>query len=391
MSKLRSLCCAALALSICLPVLCVGASAEDDTVSRVDNIVVSSSDGIEYGSSGSDYAVFYGPVNTTDADSSGGGRFIGTYTVTDPVTGAYIDIEGRRSILVEYSLNSSYPDAESVDIWGTFDGTLKVNVQGVGTYFNVLPVSCNLYVNGSLLDGIYEYGESFQISQLVGEGEIIHTVAIEYDYNDVFDLAATGGASAVRRLYFQPGQLEFNEVLSQTGLFNGLFEWLRNILSGITSGFSNVVSAITSLPERIGEAIKNLFVPTDAQMDELKTNFNGLLESKLGFVYQSISLVDGVFVELFDAVDDPDYDATFTIPAFPAFEVDGDEVSLWDESISVDIGENEVVQVVQTLATPFVIGVMIWGFVHSMHDAFYAFVGGQSLFDWVRNRKRVRE
>lgn len=380
-----------LALFICCPALCVGASAEDDTITRVDSVVVSSPEGVEYGSSGSDYATFHGPVNTTDADGSGQGRFLGTYTVSEPVTGAYIDMEGERTILVEYEINAEYPDAESVDIWGTYDGLIRVNVQGVGTYFNVLPDKCSLYVNGDLAKPSAQSGESFQVGKLVGEGEVIHSIAIKYTYTDVFDLAATGGSSAVRRLYFQPGQLEFNEVLSQTGLFNGLFEWLRNILSGITSGFSNVVSAITSLPERIGEAIKNLFVPTDAQMDELKTNFNGLLESKLGFVYQSISLVDGVFVELFDAVDNPDYNAAFTIPAFPAFEVDGDEVSLWDESISVDIGENEVVQVVQTLATPFVVGVMIWGFVHSMHDAFYAFVGGQSLFDWVRNRKRVRE
>ena len=48
-------------------------------------------------------------------------------------------------------------------------------------------------------------------------------------------------------------------------------------------------------------------------------------------------------------------------------------------------------QTVQQVASPFVVAVMVWGFVHSMEDAFLAFVGGQSLADWVRNRKEDKE
>lgn len=165
----------------------------------------------------------------------------------------------------------------------------------------------------------------------------------------------------------------------------------NSLLGNISSTVNNVLSSITQLPSKIADAIKGLFVPTDAQMEELKGSFNTLLSEKLGFVYQAGSLVDGVFDAVFDAVDNPNSDVTFTVPAFPSFDVDGSEVSLWEQPIVVDIADNQVVQTVQQVASPFVVAVMVWGFVHSMEDAFLAFVGGKSLADWVRNRKEDTE
>ena len=176
----------------------------------------------------------------------------------------------------------------------------------------------------------------------------------------------------------------------QEDIVSGINEG-NGLLSGILSGINDLWDSISSLPGKIADAIKGLFVPTDAQMNELKASFNSLLSEKLGFVYQAGSLVDGVFDAVFDAVDNPDSDVSFTVPAFPSFDVDGTEVSLWDEPVIVDISSNQVVQTVQQVASPFVVAVMVWGFVHSMEDAFLAFVGGQSLADWVRNRKEDKE
>lgn len=161
----------------------------------------------------------------------------------------------------------------------------------------------------------------------------------------------------------------------------------NNLLGNLGSTVSNILSTIGELPGKIADAIKGLFVPSDAQMNELKGSFNALLSEKLGFVYQAGSLVDGVLDAVFDAVDNPGSDVSFTVPAFPSFDVAGTDVSLWEAPIVVDIADNEVVQTVHQVASPFVVAVMIWGFVHSMEDAFLAFVGGQSLADWVRNRK----
>lgn len=165
----------------------------------------------------------------------------------------------------------------------------------------------------------------------------------------------------------------------------------NSLLGGISSVITNIWNTVSSLPSKIAEAIKGLFVPTDDQMNELKASFNTLLSEKMGFVYQAVSLVDGVFDAVFDAVDNPNSDVSFTVPAFPSFDVGGTEVSLWEEPVVVDIADNQVVQTVQQVASPFVVAVMVWGFVHSMEDAFLAFVGGKSLADWVRNRKEDAE
>lgn len=183
------------------------------------------------------------------------------------------------------------------------------------------------------------------------------------------------------RVYKGDASVQYQEdVVSGINEGNGL-------LSGILGGISDLWDAVSSLPGKIADAIKGLFVPTDAQMNELKASFNSLLSEKLGFVYQAVSLVDGVFDAVFDAVDNPNSDVSFTVPAFPSFDVGGTEVSLWDDPVVVDIADNEFVQTVQQVASPFVVAVMVWGFVHSMEDAFLAFVGGKSLADWVRNRK----
>lgn len=187
--------------------------------------------------------------------------------------------------------------------------------------------------------------------------------------------------SSTLRAYKGDASAQYQEdVVSGINEGNGL-------LSGILGGISDLWDAVSSLPNKIADAIKGLFVPTDAQMNELKSSFNSLLSEKLGFVYQAVSLVDGVFNAVFDAVDNPNSDVSFTVPAFPSFNVDGTEVSLWEDPVVVDIADNQVVQTVQQVASPFVVAVMVWGFVHSMEDAFLAFVGGKSLADWVRNRK----
>lgn len=190
------------------------------------------------------------------------------------------------------------------------------------------------------------------------------------------------------RLLTADGEAEYQDgVLSGINEGNQLQAQTNGLLEMVISGVEEIFTTITELPGKIADAIKGLFVPTDAQMEELKGSFNNLLSEKLGFVYQAGSLVDGVFDAVFDAVDNPNSDVSFTVPAFPAFDVAGTEVSLWEDPVVVDIADNEVVQTVQQVASPFVVAVMIWGFVHSMEDAFLAFVGGKSLSDWVRNRK----
>ena len=397
--------------STCCLVLSGGASATDYQFDSVANETISSfalrSDGVSLMSVASSYTVSsnkpisYGISGGQSMDWSSGVQKIqgshvdlSSYTFPGEPTGSvYFKIPAGTYIDVTYDVSGAFPDTEKIDFWGTFNGKL-VSWSDSGD-LHVKPTSCKLLVDGVVV-ATYTQGTSFKYSATLDVGDSVSSFTIRYLYAEHFDLGAyeVGKRVNFRSLILYPGKVETNAAMSQQGFFSSLFSWLGNIrdgisnvVSSISTGFSNLLNAVTSLPSKIADAIKGLFVPSDSQMDELKASFNNVLSEKMGFVYQAGSLVDGVFDAVFDAVDNPNSDVSFTVPAFPSFNVAGTDVSLWDDPVVVDIADNEVVQTVQQVASPFVVAVMIWGFVHSMEDAFLAFVGGKSLADWVRNRK----
>lgn len=73
------------------------------------------------------------------------------------------------------------------------------------------------------------------------------------------------------------------------GAISGLMQILQAIyeaVTGIPDLISSVISAIQALPGLIADAIKNLFVPSEQDIQELKANYETMLEQKLGFVWQ---------------------------------------------------------------------------------------------------------
>lgn len=310
----------------------------------------------------------------------------GTWTYASPGW-----TEGIKRVSGLFTASLGY--ASRGDNWAQADYTLSV-----------VPVSwtCEVTTNAKTYKRSGN-GNRATIDITFDEIEQVRGISFKFEYPSIstvkFDSWTNAHAaflwslcSTSVRLTTADGQAEYQDgVISGINEGNQLQAQTNGLLEMVISGLEGIFTTITELPSKIADAIKGLFVPTDAQMEELKGSFNALLSEKLGFVYQAGSLVDGVFDAVFDAVDNPNSDVSFTVPAFPSFDVDGTAVSLWEKPINVDISENEVVQTVQQVASPFVVAVMIWGFVHSMEDAFLAFIGGQSLADWVRNRKGEHE
>lgn len=317
----------------------------------------------------------------------------GIYSLPESTSGTYLMFDAMTEDIV-YPVSLSYPDTESIDFYGTAYTRISCTLSNTSEgELKAYPTTMDILINGSVVTS-FDYGVSVDYTYTLTKGQSVSSVGYRFHYDDYFNLGATQASSQYRILQVSLGSIKTQDNNSTSGWFNALFSWLANIrdgisnvLSAISSGFSNVVNSIVALPAKIADAIKGLFVPSDSQMDDLKASFNTLLSDKLGFVYQSVSLIDGVLDAVFDAVDNPNSNVSFSVPAFPSFDVGGTAVSLWDEPVIVDISSNEVVQTVHQVASPFVIAVMIWGFIHSMEDAFLSFVGGQSLADWVRHRK----
>lgn len=361
------------------------------TSSSSSDVSIVTSDPILYGVSGSQSFLFAAGTHSF-AYQSNGQYYVSRTTLSSATTGLYYKWDSGLTVEFIIPISASYPDVESVDIYGTLNCAVMVGGASVGSMFT-RPNSVSLIVGDTVLATGLTGTSALDYSYTLGKGETVNSITVRCFYDAGFDLMATSGSSTDRYLKLQCGPVDDSSVTSTSGWFTQLFAWLSDIrdgissvASGISSGFSNVVNSITALPGKIADAIKGLFVPSDEQFEELRTSFGDLLESKLGFVYEAGSLIDGVLDAVFDAVDNPNYDASFSIPVFPAFDVDGTNVQLWDESLTVDFSDNEFVTTAQDIAYPFVIALMVWAFVHSMEDAFFAFVAGDSLSDWIRNR-----
>lgn len=90
-------------------------------------------------------------------------------------------------------------------------------------------------------------------------------------------------------------QIEQNsEQISQNDVIIGSDE------EGKESGVKGLLKKLKELPQTIGEKLKELFVPTDEQLESFQTNMKSLLSEHLGAVYQSGEIITNIFKKLKD-------------------------------------------------------------------------------------------
>lgn len=123
------------------------------------------------------------------------------------------------------------------------------------------------------------------------------------------------------------------------------------LLEGILDKITSVADSILELPQKlwnlISEGLKSLFVPSTDYIIDYKEDMNNLLERKLGFVYQAITLLDSswervVFSDVTDTIYLPETTInlpgdTFTFGGFNV-KVIPDRFSFMADSASVIIG-----------------------------------------------------
>lgn len=161
-------------------------------------------------------------------------------------------------------------------------------------------------------------------------------------------------------------------------------EETKGLLQTIINGITDLFTAITHLPVQIANAIKDmlssLFVPTQAQLTTLKTNFQHLLETKFGFIYQAFQMLDTAWQELVDGwKGHGDYKFIFPGITVP---VNG-ETFVICEPIELDTN-NELFSVLRGAAGTIVSFMCVLGSIHSFETMFIAIVSGKNYFDYIR-------
>lgn len=190
--------------------------------------------------------------------------------------------------------------------------------------------------------------------------------------------------------YYQPGGeyiLSSDSAAENTGLLKSVLEFLKNIVNGIT----NVAQQIAHLPGLIADEImgriRSLFIPTEQDLTQLKADYQSMLETKFGFIYQCFQLLENFFTTLVDGWGSAS-DYSFNFPGV-SFEIQGVTYTLIaPQPISLD---NALMNVLRPVAGTVVSFICVLAFVHSMETMFIAIISGKNYFDYLNSAHDMSE
>lgn len=109
----------------------------------------------------------------------------------------------------------------------------------------------------------------------------------------------------------------------------------QNIINTVTqkvdevkTGITEVKDSILDLPNKIQEMLLGLIVPDSDTMADKYSEFSGLLEEKLGVIYQIPMMLFDFFDTIVNAATTPQ--AILTLPAFTLPWIDGSTLTVWN-------------------------------------------------------------
>lgn len=127
----------------------------------------------------------------------------------------------------------------------------------------------------------------------------------------------SGTSYSYLQMYISSIKLERVES-QEEGLLKNLLERIQIIINNIRDGFTGVTDSLTNgfnnlknglvelknniieLPQKIGLAIKNLFVPSEGYFEYLSNSFRGIAEQRFGALFTVVDFIDS-FLFSFDA------------------------------------------------------------------------------------------
>lgn len=320
--------------------------------------------------------------------------------------------ENYEKMLLTATFNSYFLFSGSLSGFGkyvngntTSEGSMTYSA-GSGFNRRLRPDSVQLMVNGKLYGDPVPWGTtnndiSAALSwEILFEdvGESITSLQFILRYDDTFNQSNYTyyfNSGSVSNFSFSPWGIISKNAARQSysvdfvqgptegevthGLLNTIISWLKNIVNGIT----NIATAIAELPGKIAglilDGIKALFVPDSDSFQELMNNYNTLLETKFGFIYQSYHMV----LDLYNAIVgnwSAHTDYAFHFPGISWSAMGEDFTLVAEQDINLD---NELMTVLRNFAGTVVSLVCVLVLVHSFQTMFIAVVSGKNYFDYL--------
>lgn len=167
-----------------------------------------------------------------------------------------------------------------------------------------------------------------------------------------------------------------------TGIYNSVIS-LPSHFEQVISNIGNILTSITELPGKlwtlISDGLQALFIPTEEQMQDVSDKYDGLLEGKLGFVYQLFSFVVDTFGKLQSALAAPD-NYSFHFPGV-SFPMSGEMmVIIAEQDVSFD---NAVMDVLRPVLGTIITMVSVLAVVSLGFEMVVAILSGKSYSQFI--------
>lgn len=162
---------------------------------------------------------------------------------------------------------------------------------------------------------------------------------------------------------------------------------VKEAVGAVKDAVSGVKEEVASLPNKIATAIldgiKKLFVPSQEDLSQIKTDYEDMLSEKLGFVWQAFDLLTTFVGELQNSLESGNpYEFVFPGVSVP---INGEELVFVAETpVSL---ENALMDVLRPVLGSVVSIVCVVAFVNMAHDYVLAIVSGLSAFEFENRRK----
>lgn len=168
-----------------------------------------------------------------------------------------------------------------------------------------------------------------------------------------------------------------------TGLLRGIIEFLQTIVNGIKS----IGQAIVELPGKIVngiiEGLKSLFIPSEDDITEIKTNYETLLSERLGFVWQVGEWIVNFGQSVISAITSNE-DYIFIFPGVTVNLPEGEFTIIPETPVSLD---NAAMDVIRPVLGTIVSLVCVIAFVNTAERMLAAIVSGASYFEFLKGGK----
>lgn len=276
------------------------------------------------------------------------------------------------------SLNFNPHDYSTIYVNGYISSHLYLLYKNNSIRYSIEPKTFQLMVNGSPYGEIMDYGTGFDIELDVESLGGISSLGFYFYYPTYTTSFSQGGGSSKVSLgyWLDASTLSFSTQDVSSGLLASILAWLSNILD-----------AIVSLPGRVASAISNvlqsLFVPSQEDFTNLKTQYETLLEERLGFIWQAGEWVVTFGQSILTAVQGGN-EYTFTFPGI-SFPMNGTTYVL-AEPAQVSL-QNAFFDVVRPVLGTIVAMVCVVAFVHTAEDMVTAVVSGATYFEFLKGRR----